>query len=75
MSLYTSGLSDSYFPQASRFWPQRWLREGSGFRGVSEQSASLPFAMGGRACIGRKVAEHLINLTLAEVTIVNENRD
>lgn len=68
MSLYTSGRSEAYFPDALRFWPERWLRDGSKYQGVLEASASLPFAMGGRSCIGRRVAESLLSLTLAEVS-------
>ncbi|KAG8276028.1 hypothetical protein J6590_073539 [Homalodisca vitripennis] len=68
MSLYTSGRSEQNFPDAERFWPTRWLRNEAGkYPGVTEATASLPFAMGGRACIGRKVADTLMSLTLAQV--------
>lgn len=67
MSLYTSGRSDTYFPDALTFSPKRWLREGGSYQGVTEATASLPFAMGGRSCIGRKMAEAEFTLTLAHV--------
>ncbi|XP_046681639.1 sterol 26-hydroxylase, mitochondrial-like [Homalodisca vitripennis] len=68
MSLYTSGRSEQNFPDAERFWPTRWLRNEAGkYPGVTEATASLPFAMGGRACIGRKVADTLMSLTLAQI--------
>lgn len=68
MSLYTSGRSNEYFPDALKFSPVRWLRESGNYQGVTEASASLPFAMGARSCIGRKVAEAELTLTLAHVS-------
>nr|UYC47530.1 cytochrome P450 enzyme [Schistocerca gregaria] len=69
LSLYTSGRSEDYFPQAGRFWPQRWLRDpGGGYRGVAASHASLPFAMGARSCVGQKLAETQMALIVAEIT-------
>ncbi|KAF4529416.1 hypothetical protein B566_EDAN003510 [Ephemera danica] len=62
MSLYTSGRSALDFPDPERFWPERWLRsedsadQGS-YCGVVNQHATVPFALGARSCIGRKLAE------------------
>ncbi|XP_054290400.1 cytochrome P450 315a1, mitochondrial isoform X2 [Macrosteles quadrilineatus] len=69
MSLYTSGHSEAHFPSPEKFWPSRWLRSGEDgrLRGVNDKSASLPFAIGGRACIGRRVAMAQIGLTLSEI--------
>lgn len=73
MSLYTSGRSDTYFPDALTFSPKRWLREGGSYQGVTEATASLPFAMGSRSCIGRKMAEAEFTLTLAHVCCNTHN--
>ncbi|EDW85100.1 uncharacterized protein Dwil_GK12791 [Drosophila willistoni] len=54
LSLYTAGRDASHFEQPQRILPERW------FLGKSEQvhqaHASLPFAIGQRSCIGRRVA-------------------
>ncbi|XP_059480622.1 cytochrome P450 315a1, mitochondrial [Neocloeon triangulifer] len=59
LSLYTSGRSAANFPDPSRFWPERWSRENSsgGLLGVNHASASIPFGLGARSCIGRKLAD------------------
>ncbi|KAM8705737.1 hypothetical protein ACLKA7_010096 [Drosophila subpalustris] len=54
ISLYTSGRDPSHFEDPLRVWPERW------FLGKAEQvhqaHGSLPFAIGQRSCIGRRVA-------------------
>ncbi|XP_034114638.1 cytochrome P450 315a1, mitochondrial [Drosophila albomicans] len=54
ISLYTAGRDPSHFEQPLRVWPERW------FLGSSDQvhqaHGSLPFAIGQRSCIGRRVA-------------------
>lgn len=68
LSLYTSGRSELNFPQAERFWPQRWLRDPAGaYRAVAASHASLPFAMGARSCVGQKLAETQMALLTAEL--------
>ncbi|XP_067011206.2 cytochrome P450 315a1, mitochondrial [Anabrus simplex] len=68
LSLYTSGRDADYFPEPTLFWPQRWLRNDSGvYTAVKSPYASMPFAMGARSCIGRKIAETQIMLTLAQM--------
>nr|CAD7606882.1 unnamed protein product [Timema genevievae] len=67
MSLYTSGRDGKHFPEPDVFKPERWCRNQAGtYRGVENPYASLPFAMGARSCVGRKIAESQILLTLAE---------
>lgn len=56
MSLYTIGRNANYFKNPEVFNPDRWLRS-SGSTMQQVASASLPFAMGARSCIGRKIAE------------------
>ncbi|XP_032686386.1 cytochrome P450 315a1, mitochondrial [Odontomachus brunneus] len=80
LSIWSSGHSAKYFPQPEEFQPDRWVRIESGnYQGVSHPYGTLPFALGARSCIGRKIAETQIYLTLAQL-IKNfkldcENRD
>ncbi|XP_063221088.1 cytochrome P450 315a1, mitochondrial [Bacillus rossius redtenbacheri] len=68
LSLYTSGRDPAYFPEPASFLPQRWGRDAAGGHlGVANPHASLPFAMGARSCIGRRLAEAQIVLALAEI--------
>ncbi|GLG97058.1 Ecdysone 20-monooxygenase [Gryllus bimaculatus] len=80
LSLYTSGRDEKNFAEAERFWPARWARDGSGaYAGVAAPFASIPFALGSRSCIGRRVAEAQLTLTIAQLMknfrmeIVNTN--
>lgn len=68
LSLYSSGRDAANFPQPNEFRPERWIRTQKGiYQGVVHPHASLPFALGARSCIGRKLAEIQISLALAEV--------
>lgn len=70
MSLYTSGRDERNFKNAQKFSPDRWLRNDKGdYNGVINPHASLPFALGARSCVGRKIAETQLTLTIAEVSI------
>nr|CAD7462730.1 unnamed protein product [Timema tahoe] len=65
--LSRSGRDGKHFPEPDVFKPERWCRNQAGtYRGVENPYASLPFAMGARSCVGRKIAESQILLTLAE---------
>lgn len=76
LSLYTSGRDAKSFPQPEKFWPERWLRETScvnkttsgSYRAVANPYASMPFAIGARSCVGRKLAETQMIATLASVS-------
>lgn len=69
ISLYSCGRDEANFPRADEFLPERWLRGEKGeFQGVINPNATLPFAMGARSCIGRKLAEVQMSLTMAEVS-------
>ena len=72
ISLYSCGRDEANFPRAQQFLPERWLRnKRSEFEGVTNPNATLPFAMGARSCIGRKLAETQMSLTVAEVSAKN----
>lgn len=69
MSIYSSGRNGSDFTKPNKFWPERWIRTTDGsYQGVKNSYATLPFAMGVRSCIGRKLAETQLSLTLAQVS-------
>jgi ecdysteroid 2-hydroxylase len=67
--MYTSGRSASNFPEPNRFLPERWQRNETtgGLMGVSNPSATIPFALGARSCIGRKLAETQMNQLISKV--------
>ncbi|EEB14725.1 cytochrome P450, putative [Pediculus humanus corporis] len=67
LSLYSSGRNEKYFPDSKSFYPQRWLRCGDKYKGVTNPTASLPFAMGSRSCIGKKIAETQILIALSTI--------
>ncbi|XP_076160021.1 cytochrome P450 family protein sad isoform X1 [Ptiloglossa arizonensis] len=68
LSIYSSGRDTANFSQPNEFLPERWIRTEKGtYQGVLNPHASLPFALGARSCIGRKLAEIQISLALAEM--------
>lgn len=71
LSLFTSGRNANNFPEPERFWPERWLRTShstnGSYKAVHNPHASMPFAMGARSCIGRKLAETQMITTLAAI--------
>ncbi|XP_011153998.1 cytochrome P450 315a1, mitochondrial isoform X2 [Harpegnathos saltator] len=80
LSIWSSGHNAEHFPQPEEFQPERWIRiESGGYQGVNHPYGMLPFALGARSCIGRKLAETQIYLTLAELNknfrIDCKNRD
>ncbi|XP_051164989.1 cytochrome P450 315a1, mitochondrial isoform X2 [Leptopilina boulardi] len=68
MSLYSSGRSCTNFTEPDKFLPERWMRlEKRGSDIVHNPGATIPFAIGVRSCIGKKLAEVKINLVLAQI--------
>ncbi|KAJ8679924.1 hypothetical protein QAD02_015711 [Eretmocerus hayati] len=68
ISLYTLGRDESSFPKPNHFEPERWLRDDrGGFARVSNPNGSLPFAMGARSCVGRKLADTQMAITVASI--------
>ncbi|KAL1132159.1 hypothetical protein AAG570_010116 [Ranatra chinensis] len=70
LSLYTSGRSKENFPEPEKFWPERWGRTKNGFIGVNDINAYLPFALGVRSCVGRKIAETQMSQTIFKVSMI-----
>uniref|UniRef100_A0A1I8N6Z5 Cytochrome P450 n=1 Tax=Musca domestica TaxID=7370 RepID=A0A1I8N6Z5_MUSDO len=70
LSLYTAGRDPKHFPDPLEVMPERWLRdEHTGdYKGVYKPHASLPFAIGNRSCIGRKLALSQMQYLIAEIT-------
>nr|XP_018917274.1 PREDICTED: cytochrome P450 315a1, mitochondrial [Bemisia tabaci] len=69
LSVYSSGRNGLYFPDPDEFIPSRWERDeqtGS-LKGVVDPFATLPYAMGARSCIGRKIAQTQICFSLATI--------
>lgn len=63
-SLYTTGRSDKYFDKPNECFPERWLRQESA-KVRATATATLPFGLGARNCVGRKAAELEVTLFLA----------
>ncbi|NWH76302.1 CP27B protein, partial [Piaya cayana] len=51
------------FPAPDSFRPERWLRADA----ARHPFASLPFGIGKRSCVGRRLAELEIHTALAQV--------
>ncbi|KAL1796229.1 hypothetical protein ACET3X_004769 [Alternaria dauci] len=66
--LYTIQRSPQYFVDPANFRPERWL-EGAEENGFDRdnRSASRPFLIGSRACIGRHMAQQSIRLIMAKL--------
>lgn len=82
LSLYSSARDENNFPRPNEFWPERWIKTGEDslhYQGVKDARASIPFAVGLRNCIGRRLAETQLSLTLAQIIknfkIECENQD
>lgn len=68
MSLYSTGRNEKYFKSAESFRPERWMRNKKDGHEVINSYAYLPFGLGTRSCIGRRVAEVQMQLLLARVS-------
>lgn len=67
-SLYTSGHDPTHFSDPHKFRPERWLRNESSEHKVFKSHATIPFSMGGRSCIGKKIASYQIHSLVTKVT-------
>ncbi|XP_059052296.1 cytochrome P450 315a1, mitochondrial [Achroia grisella] len=70
-SIYTSGRDEQNFSKANMFLPYRWDRSDPRKKELINHvpSASMPFALGARSCIGKKIA--MLQLTEVIYQIVN----
>lgn len=78
-SLYTSGRAPENFTEPLKFIPDRWLRPDQngnemeqGERKVLKSHATLPFALGSRSCVGKKIASYQIHCLITRVIFLNE---
>uniref|UniRef100_A0A0A9Y244 Cholesterol side-chain cleavage enzyme, mitochondrial n=1 Tax=Lygus hesperus TaxID=30085 RepID=A0A0A9Y244_LYGHE len=68
LSLYTAGRDERVYPSADQFLPDRWTKEGTArYKGVLDVNSYLPFAMGARSCIGARLANAQLNMTIARL--------
>lgn len=66
LSIYTSGRDKRYFEEPDEFRPDRWIRQQDGNLKQMLQ-ATMPFAIGARSCIGRRIAEIQLQSALSEL--------
>ncbi|NXS03448.1 CP27B protein, partial [Oxylabes madagascariensis] len=74
---YATSRDSRFFPAPDAFRPERWLRHrDSGDApgdppghppGPRHPFASLPFGLGPRSCVGRRLAELQLHMALAQV--------
>ncbi|NWQ72016.1 CP27B protein, partial [Neopipo cinnamomea] len=78
---YATSRDGRFFPAPDAFRPERWLRhpdpgDASGDTpgdspaatpGPGHPFASLPFGLGPRSCVGRRLAELQLHMALAQV--------
>ncbi|KAG5682583.1 hypothetical protein PVAND_011928 [Polypedilum vanderplanki] len=76
-SLYTSSRDPANFTDPLKFIPERWLRDEN--RQVMNPHASMPFAIGARSCVGKKIASYqihsLITKILQQFTLESKNKE
>lgn len=67
---YALSISDKYFPEPSKFIPERWLRGSKGYEGNRDNLfAYQPFGFGTRSCLGRRLAIVELEILIAKVII------
>lgn len=84
LPLITASRRAEYFSQPDTLKPERWIRSATGKFDddrVHQPLASIPFGMGSRMCIGRKMANLEMNTFIAcfvdefEVALVNRDEE
>ncbi|NXN88976.1 CP27B protein, partial [Bombycilla garrulus] len=77
---YATSRDSRFFPAPDAFRPERWLRRrdsgdtagdsrdtAGDIPGPGHPFASLPFGLGPRSCVGRRLAELQLHMALAQV--------
>lgn len=60
--------SDEYFPEASKFKPERWLHETTSKEQLERMKTLFtPFSQGNRACIGKNMAYNELTIALGRM--------
>nr|QTM97418.1 Cytochrome P450 [Sitophilus oryzae] len=67
LSIFTAGRDPRNFQDPLHFDPDRWNRNDNNSNRM--RLASIPFAIGARSCIGKKIAETQLQKTLAEILV------
>lgn len=62
---YSTSMDEENFPSAEEFRPDRWLRKDTLDR--VDNFGSIPFGYGIRSCIGRRIAELEMHLSLTQL--------
>ena len=69
LSLYSAGRDERFFAEPEAFNPYRWQRTNAAESSTGRTpSASLPFAIGARSCIGQKIAQLQMHYLLSMVS-------
>jgi ecdysteroid 2-hydroxylase len=69
-SHFTSGRDPTNFSHPCIFLPDRWLRkENEEEHKILKSYATLPFAIGSRSCVGKKIATYQIHTLITKVNI------
>lgn len=70
MSFYTSGRDPANFSNSLAFAPDRWLRDSKQTEyQVLNPFGSLPFAIGMRSCVGKKVVTYQTHCLITKVKL------
>ena len=64
MPFYAMGRMEEHFENPEEYNPHRWLSDEKGM----SKFASLPFGFGARMCIGKRIAELQLKMSLAYVS-------
>ncbi|XP_074785510.1 LOW QUALITY PROTEIN: 25-hydroxyvitamin D-1 alpha hydroxylase, mitochondrial [Athene noctua] len=71
---YVASRDSRFFPAPDSFCPERWLRRDGPPSRAPHPFASLPFGLGKRSCVGRRLAELEVRLALAQILLRFEVR-